>query len=189
MTGIRYAAKVVRGGWIDDEHSNGGHRYFWAMRLGVIILCCAALSACGGQQDLCQRFFEPYPDLISGRMRTEQNAALLSAMRQYGEGEYGKAAEGLESILRIGARSPQERVYLACCYLALGRPYDAEYQLDRVESAPEKDYKDVADWYNALCWLCSGQEERAREQARRIMDAPAHAYKQQARDLVEALSP
>ncbi|MCB9170147.1 MAG: hypothetical protein H6594_07345 [Flavobacteriales bacterium] len=160
------------------------------MRSIMAVCTMFLLLACGtGKGDLCEKFFMPYPDMVSGRLRTDQNAALLDAMASYSKNDFSAAAKGLEDIVRIGGRKPQERVYLASCYLALGRPFDAEYQLDRIESAPEKDYKDVADWYYALCWLCSGQLDRALEQACRIADAPAHTYKQHARDLVEALTP
>ncbi|MCB0815225.1 MAG: hypothetical protein KDB87_18925, partial [Flavobacteriales bacterium] len=58
-------------------------------KLAMILL----LGACSGapEGDLCERHFEPYPDLIGQRVRTEQNAALLDAMEPYAEGDFAEA--------------------------------------------------------------------------------------------------
>ena len=84
--------------------------------------------------DPCTRFFEPYPDLVTGRMRTEANADLLEAMRLYATGDFSSAATGLKAHIE---HHPQQadvgHLYLASCYLAMGQPYDAELHLDFLE--------------------------------------------------------
>ncbi|MCB0794998.1 MAG: tetratricopeptide repeat protein [Flavobacteriales bacterium] len=139
-------------------------------------------------EDPCTRFFEPYPDLVSGRMRHRQNAALVDAMKAYSAGDHATAITGLERYMEQGAEGRSDaRIYLASSYLAVGRPYDAEFQLDQLERSPNKSFAEVVEWYDALCWLCSGQFGRALEQARSIAARPRHTYKEQAVALMEDL--
>ncbi len=136
----------------------------------------------------CARFFEPYPDLNTGRPRTEKNAGLVDAMALYTKHDYTGAVEGLKTFIE---QHPQDAadayLYLANCYLALGKPYEAELQLDFLEHWPLHTFEDETDWYNALCLVCSGQTDRALEAARAIAATPKHAYKQKAEELVSAL--
>ena len=136
----------------------------------------------------CERFFEPYPDLITGRERSVRNAVLLDAMAHYSSGDHAAAIEGIQTYIE---KDPSEtdaaRFYLANSLLALGRPYDAELQLDFVERSPAATFHDEVDWYSALCLLCSGQNARALEAAQRIANNPRHRYRPQAAKLVAAL--
>jgi hypothetical protein len=137
---------------------------------------------------LCDRFFEPYPDIIGGRLSTPSNAELVSAMTLYDKGDHAKAAEELADFI---AHHPQDAdaayLYLACCRLALGDPYAAELQLDFLERRPGRPFRDEVDWYNVMCMLCSGQQDRALEQATNIVNAPAHTYKNNAQELISAI--
>jgi hypothetical protein len=54
------------------------------------------LTACEGRKDPCTAFFQPYPDMVSDRFRTEKNAQLLDGMAAYGIGDYATAAERLK---------------------------------------------------------------------------------------------
>lgn len=152
------------------------------------LLLLLLLLACGDPDTLCDRFFEPYPDIISGRLRTAANAELLDAMALYSKGDHAGAAEGLRSFIK---HRPQDAdaafLYLASCDLALGDPNEAELQLDFLERRPQRPFRDEVDWYNVLCMLCSGQRDRAFEQARSIANAPTHTYKFKAQDLISAL--
>lgn len=146
------------------------------------------LMGCGDDASPCEHHFEPYPDIITGRMRTEENATLLDAMTYYTAGNYAAAATGLAAHIE---QHPQQAdvgyLYLANCYLALERPFDAELQLDFLERWPGRTFRDEIDWYNTLCLVCSGQDGRALDAARAIADAPAHRYKQQAAALAADL--
>ncbi len=161
-------------------------------KASLIVVGCSlfGLSGCGDGGSPCHRHFEPYPDLVSGRMRTAENATLLDAMTYYAAGNYAAAATGLAAHIE---QHPQQAdvgyLYLANCDLALGRPYEAELQLDFLERWPGRTFRDEIDWYNALCLLCSGQDGRALDAARAIAAAPAHRYKQQAAALAADLHP
>ena len=115
-------------------------RYFRTMR-GTAFMVLLLLSACAGgthNGDLCGRTFKPYPDHVSDRLRTKDNAVYMDAMALYVNGDFSGAAAGLETYLQRRDAERSARLYLACCYLALDKPFDAELQLDRLEQSPQK---------------------------------------------------
>ena len=147
------------------------------------------LGACSGapEGDLCQRHFEPYPDLIGQRVRTEKNAALLDAMAPYAEGDLAAAAEALEPYVDKHPREVEARFYLAVSLLGSGRPYDAELQLDFVEQDPRRVFRDENAWYSLLCLVCSGQRDRAMTGARELAGRKDHRYAKAAAHLLKDL--
>lgn len=145
------------------------------------------LAACEGSKDPCTAFFQPFPDMVSDRFRTEKNAQLLDGMTAYSSGDFATAAERLKLYVENRRDDDAARIYLACSYLAIGKPYDAELQLDFLEKSTRPGFRDQVDWYNALCWTCSGQYGRALEQCDRILAAKAHTYTAEAARLKEAL--
>ena len=152
--------------------------------LAVTGIACASPSSTP-----CERFFEPYPDLVTGTARTAANAQLLDAMTHYTAGEFEAAVKDLQGFIETHPQdADRPYLYLANCYLALGKPYDAELQLDFLERWPLKPFRDEIDWYNALCMVCSDQLDRALEQAQAIATAPRHTYRAQAQELVKALA-
>lgn len=163
-------------------------RYFRPMRATLFIL--VLLYACGDRGgDLCERTFEPYPDLVSGRLPSYDNGAFLEAMALYVQQDYAQAATGLEVYLKRRDADKLARLYLACCYIALERPFDAELQLDHLERSSLKEaFKDQCEWYTVVCWLCSDQKDRALEGAQAIAKAPRHTYAKEAAELVKALT-
>lgn len=161
--------------------------YLGPMRWTMIaaILCCTACTRSDGT--LCERFYQPYPDLIGDRARTTTNGMLLDAMSAYRAGEFADAIPGLEEYLRRG-EDITVRMYLASAYLGAGQPYKAEMHLDRLENNFNQQFKDQVEWYNALCWLCEGQNDRALKQVQWIAALPRHTYKEEARALAATLS-
>lgn len=157
--------------------------------LPLLLPLIAMATACEPKgDDLCARHFQPYPDLVSGTVRSAHNAELVDAMALYAKGRYAEAIPGLQAqIERHPDRADAAWLYLASCYLATGRPYDAELQLDFLERWPGRTYRDETAWYGVLCLLCSGQDDRALNAARAIAGAPRHTYKEQASELVEDL--
>lgn len=153
----------------------------------TVLMFLGACSPPSEKVSLCDRTFLPYVDLISGQARTKENATYLDAMDAYGKGDYGTAAALLNTYLadRTAARSAY--MYLACSYIALGKPYDAELQLDHLENSNLKDFKDQCEWYTVVCWVCSDQLPRALSGARAIADAKQHTYSFEARELVANL--
>jgi len=159
-------------------------------RSSILPLLLVLIVACGcGGKDPCSTFFEPYPDMVSGRLRTEKNSLFLDGMNAYAKRDYATAAEHLKVYVEQRRDEDAARLYLCCAYLALGKPYDAELQLDFLEKSALPGFRDQVDWYNALCWLCSGQNDRALEQADKILATKVHTYKAEAQRLKEALQP
>ncbi len=144
----------------------------------------------GGSEDrtLCERTFEPYPDLISQRTRTNLNATYLDAMALYAKGDYAGARDGFVPFLKVQRADLTPYIYLACSYLALGEPYEAELQLDHLQRSNILQYDDQIEWYRVVCWVCSDQLDRARKGAQAIVDGPAHTYKEEARTLLQELT-
>lgn len=136
---------------------------------------------------LCERTFIPYADLISGQQRTPENAAYLDGMAAYSKGDHGTAAALLNSYLNDKTAAKSAYIYLACSYLALGKPYDAELQIDHLENAGVNDFRDQCEWYTVVCWVCSDQLSRALVGAQNIADAKQHTYKVEAHELVASL--
>lgn len=157
---------------------------------GLFIALVPALLGCGGPQaeiTLCQQTFAPYPDLITGRARTSANGLYLDAMAHYATGNYAEAREGLQTFLNSQIEDRTAYIYLACSYLAMGEPYEAELQLDHLKRNSTLQYNDQISWYRVVCWVCSDQLDRAREGAQRIASSKAHTYANEAAALLKAL--
>ncbi|MFN6117566.1 MAG: tetratricopeptide repeat protein [Flavobacteriales bacterium] len=159
------------------------------IRPAFVLLLTALLvgSGCGSTGTTCDRFFEPYPDLITGRVRTAKSAEYLDAMAHYREGRYAEAAPLLRSYLNARDAHDGAHLYLACCLLATGEPFEAELELDHLERSHLKDFRDQTEWYTVICWLCSDQRDRALEGAQGIAAKPRHTYAKEAEALVKAL--
>lgn len=161
------------------------------MRLLTILVPALLLTACNGGStgvsDLCSNTFEPYPDLITGRVIQNDHLGLLHGMEAYSAGRYQEAADSLSAYLEKRVANKAAHLYLANAYLALGKPFDAELQLDHLENSNLTDYRDQTEWYTVVCWLCSDQLDRARSGAERIAKGRRHTYQKEAALLVEAL--
>lgn len=131
--------------------------------------------------------FQPYPDLITGRVVQQRQLPLLHGMEAYRNGEMEQAADSLAKYLRTPGANKMAHLYLANAYLATGRPYDAELHLDHLERSNLPDYRDQWEWYTVVCWVCSGQLDRARTGAERIAKGRRHTYQQEATTLLERL--
>jgi thioredoxin-like negative regulator of GroEL len=146
------------------------------------------LSACGGGEpdDLCKRFFKPYPDLRSATRADGGNGAYVEAMALYRNGDFQAAGQALKDY--VGRKAPQKDayLYLANCELANGHPYEAELALDKLEQSNLRGFADQAEWYTVLCWLCSGQRDRARAGAEAIASR-RQTYRSEAAELAKAL--
>jgi predicted Zn-dependent protease len=154
----------------------------WSLLPVVFLMACGA-----SDDDLCARFYEPYPNHIGQRPRTEGNSDLLDAMAAYDRGDYVTASAGLSVVIGKDADDRLARLYLASALLGAGEPYKAEMHLDFLERVPGATFKDQTEWYNTLCWLCSGQLDRARTESARIAAQPLHTYKEEAKALNQAL--
>ncbi len=154
--------------------------------IGALFL---GIGSCTTTQEgtLCERMFEPYPDMISGRARTSLNGQYLDAMALYAQGELAGARDGLRKYIEIKGFEKTAHIYLASCYLALNEPFEAELQLDHLERASTMQFKDQTEWYTVLCWLCSEQDDRALTGSQRIATSTAHTYKAEAAKLLEEL--
>ena len=153
------------------------------------VTCLAVLlwSACTpGTDNLCQKIFEPYPDLISGRVVSRTNSMLLAGMDAYRKNDHQTAADSLAAYVHKPGASKVAHFYLANAYLALGRPYDAELHLDHLRNGNQPYYREQWEWYYVVCWVCSGQSDRALAAARKIA-AGTHTYQAQAARLVKTL--
>lgn len=147
------------------------------------------LSGCTSDDaDLCESTFQPYPDLITGRVISERHKGLLNGMEAYTKGDYAQAAELLSAYTETLAFNKASLLYLANSYLALGKPFEAELQLDRLELSPLKEhYTDQTEWYTVVCLVCSAQLDRALEAAQRIAQGRRHTYEREAKQLIEKL--
>src|SRR5688572_4304382 len=140
------------------------------------------------KKDLCDRYFEPYPDLISTRLSADpMDTAYVNAMRHYSAGEFDRAANGLSGYIQQRGFEKSAHLYLGMCLLAMDLPYDAELQFDHLENSRVKDFRDQTEWYTLLCWVCSEQNARAHTEARRIAAAEHHTYKKAATQLADDL--
>lgn len=159
------------------------------MRHSLLSCIILLLTSCSSSDpaSLCDRFFTPYPDHISGRQRTASNAELVDAMAFYSDKDYDKAIVGLQRVLDKDISNVNARMYMANAQLAVGDPYTAEMHLDFMENYHDRNFQDQVEWYNALCWLCEGDTSRAGPQARWIASRP-HTYRSEARQLADALA-
>lgn len=158
----------------------------WPLRSLFVVLIILLISCEKSGKDLCTTFYQPYPDMVSGRFRTERNSLFLDAMGAYARRDYASAAEQLKIHVEQRREDDAARLYLCCAYLSTGRPYDAELQLDFIEQGGRPGFRDQVDWYNAMCMICSGQPDRAVEVADKILAAKVHTYKNEAQRLKEA---
>ena len=159
------------------------------MRCFLLVLAVVCLLGCGTAPagDLCIHTFKPYPDMVSGRVRTTLNGTYLDAMAKYSQEDYTGARDGLKHYLEEKGFEKNAHMYLACAYLATGEPFEAELQLDHLERASTMQFKDQTEWYTVVCLLCSDQLDRALEGAVKIASSKAHRYKIEAAQLVKDL--
>jgi hypothetical protein len=129
-----------------------------------------------------------YPDLISGREETPKNKLLLKGMKSYANGDYGAAVEDLNLHLDKFPKDDGAYLYKAVSQLELGKPYDAELTLDKIENLPDPAFSDQVDYYNTLALICSAQYERALEHAYLIKAKGHHTYSEQAESIIEDLT-
>ncbi|MEO8069080.1 MAG: hypothetical protein ABI599_15390 [Flavobacteriales bacterium] len=145
------------------------------------------LVACGRSGSLCDRHFRPYADIVSGRMRTPGNTALLDGMAAYNDGAFPKAIPQLTTYIKANNEDQQARLYLVNSLIGAGKPFDAELQLDFMEQGEGRTFKDQIAWYRTICLLCSDQRDRALRSARAIASSQEHTYRSEAQHLVEDL--
>lgn len=160
------------------------------MRIPLLALFSLILISCGKEvdTDLCDRYLEPYPDLISDRKAAEpRDQIYISAMQLYSAGEYAQAAESLQAYLNVRGYQKSAHLYLAICLLEMDLPFEAELQLDHLENSNVKDFSDQTHWYTMISWVCSGQFDRALPEARRIATLQRHTYKKEAAQLLKEL--
>lgn len=141
---------------------------------------------CGGG-DVCKDHFTPYEDVVSGRLRTEKNGAFIDGMAHYAQGNFTEASTLLAAHVERSDHEPLPRLYLACSYLAMGKPYEAELQLDLIERDDHDAFRDHVEWYRVLCHVCSGQGPRARTELQTIVSKPRHTFNAQAAELLNDL--
>lgn len=146
------------------------------------------LAGCGrtGEGDLCSAVFEPYPDLISGRVVQGVHKPLFDGMEHYTRGRYTEAIASMKEYAFDRNANKAVHLYLAMSYLATGQPYDAELHLDHLRNSHLEGFSDQVEWYTVVCWVCSGQLDRALGGARRIA-ARRHTYQREATALVRSL--
>ena len=145
------------------------------------------LSIACNSGDACKDHFTPYEDVASGRLRTESNAAFVDGMAHYANGRFAEASALLAAHVERSDHEPLPRLYLACSYLAMGKPYDAELQLDLIARDDHDAFRDHVEWYRALCHVCSGQGPRARTELQTIVAKPRHTFHDQAAALLNDL--
>lgn len=157
----------------------------------MMVWCLLALVAAGtgcstgnGNGNLCSSTFEPYPDLITGRVIRELHRSFLDGMEAYSRSDHDEAAEQLAAYVQQVQYNKAAHLYLANSYIALGKPFDAELQLDHLENSNLKDYVDQTDWYTVVCWVCSDQLDRALTGAQKIATGRRHTYTREAEQLV-----
>jgi tetratricopeptide (TPR) repeat protein len=155
----------------------------------VILLMLLLHPSCGTADDreLCDRYFEPYPDLISSRSTTRAHQGYVNAMSLYAEGDFEGALDSLKAYLRVPGFEKSAHLYVAMCLLATGEPEQAELHIDHLENSNIKGFRDQSEWYTLLSWVCSGQYQRALPEARRISGA-RHTYREQASALARDLA-
>lgn len=141
------------------------------------------VAGCTGG-DACQQNFRPYEDVVANRLRTEKNAAFVDGMARYRQGDFARASELLAAHVEVSDHEPLPRLYLACSYLAIGKPYEAELQLDLIERDDHDSFRDQVEWYRALCYACSDQPDRARRTCQAIVAKDRHTYHREAEDLL-----
>lgn len=145
------------------------------------------LIGCAQPGNLCEIHFVPYPDMVSGRVRTAENAALLDGMAVYADGDHSAAIPLLRDYLAANEHEAQARLYLASSLIAIGEPFDAELQMDLMEREHVHTFKDQMEWYRTICLLCSDQRDRAMQAAAAIASSLQHTYHKDAVLLLEDL--
>ncbi len=155
--------------------------------LTAVLAAGAGCTTGNGENDLCSNIFEPYPDLITGRVIQARHQALLDGMEAYSRGDHEEAAALLARYVEQDQYNKAAHLYLANSLLVLGKPFDAELQLDHLEHSNLQGYEDQTDWYTVVCWVCSGQLDRARSGAQKIAKGRKHTYTGEATELLAQL--
>ncbi|MBL0127011.1 MAG: hypothetical protein IPP83_06030 [Flavobacteriales bacterium] len=112
------------------------------------------------QGTLCERTFEPYMDLVSDQVRTLHNDGYVDAMKLYKAGDHAGAEKGLLVYLDRKDAAKGAWLYLACSQLAIGKPFEAERAIDRLEGSMKRDSRTNASG-TRWCAGCAATNPRA----------------------------
>jgi len=134
--------------------------------IGIAALLLVGLSSyflwpAQSHDELFQRYFEPYPNIIMPQVRgadSSDSTMIAKAFAAYDRGQWEAALDYFnkaDTTLHL-------RLYTGICYLALNQSNNA---ISSFEEAIENDsiFNEQAQWYLGLAYLKSGNSRRAKE--------------------------
>ena len=139
-------------------------------------------------RQLYQEFYQPYPNLIAGAVRGEEEidteSIVRQAMRAYDHGDYGQTVELLRAIPEDQLTAPI-LLYMGNAYLAQEESASAIPYFQRIISDYE-DFNPQAMWYLSLAYLHAGEKENATIHLNTLAEGSS-TYKDKASGLLQEL--
>ena len=151
-----------------------------AAAAAVLIMVVGLLQFGSDSMMPVERYFEPYPDVITTR---GDKAMAAEAMKEYDNANYEAAIDKMNQFLAT-ENNDMIRFYLAESYLASGRFAEADSLYGSLP--PKTALRDVAEFHHAIAVWSSGDEQRAREMLRTIANNPEHSYSNKAQDWLDS---
>ncbi len=116
----------------------------------------------GGTKQMYNKYFEPYPNIITSKDRSEGqgNGRLNKIMNDYEEGQYAKALRKLNGYLEENPNKQKVRFYRGITNLKLGNMDKAIEDFEKVAVGGD-DLSVQATWYLGLTYLRKGEQDQA----------------------------
>lgn len=119
-------------------------------------------SAAKFLNELFDKFFSPYPDVITVRAESK-DMALAQAMEQYSAKNYKEAAKRFNTILKQEPKNALAGFYAGISYLAEGNTKRGLQNLKKTTANNDNVLSPYAKWYMALAYLQEQNLEKANE--------------------------
>ena len=163
--GVRLLVVGVQEAVLEDKLS-GFHRQiatpirkinWFRMGLAACIMSITALGVLfffseSPEEKLFVQFYEPDPGLPT-LMGVSDNYEFENAMVAYKTGDYQKALDGWQGLLKAHPGNDTLTYFIGSAHLANGRPDSAVVKLANVVATPQSVFLSDASWYLALAWL------------------------------------
>jgi tetratricopeptide (TPR) repeat protein len=135
---------------------------------------------------LFDRYFKPYPNIISITRGENSEVRLKQGLVEYEFENYQEAIQIFEQITRSEPENATAQFYLGIAHLCLNQPDQAISQFQSAIAIGENPFAEHAKWYLGLAALKSGNLD----QANTIFDnlrTESRNYKQQSSELLNSL--
>jgi len=138
------------------------------------------------KQDLADKFFTPYSNIVPITRGEQPLDDLQSAMQAYEFGRYDIALAGLKKVVANNSENFTAHFYAAICLIALKQPAPAIDHLKQLVAAENHAFQQPTLWYLALSHLKLNDIQKAKQILQQIVKQDGF-YQKKSKELLSQL--